>query len=356
MDLIPGLPNDVALDCLIRVPFNQFPIAASVCRGWKVEIEMPEFRQLRKAVGLSRSISVMAQARVDPTRNHRGGLKVSATPVYRLTVCDPETSIWWELPPVPGLSDGLPVFCQLVGVGSELVVMGGCSPVTWEASNSVFIYNFVLAKWRRGADMPGGRRLFFACASDSDRTVFVAGGHDDDKNALRSAMAYAVVEDKWVPMPDMARERDECKGLFHDGKFHVIGGFCTEMQGRFESSAEAFDIATWQWGEVQEDFFDAATCPRTCVDGGDGRIIMCREGNVMAIKDGNWQVIAGLPAEVSNAAYVSTWQGKLLAIGCANFGEPHIAYVMDLKDQTWTKVEISEEFTGHVQSGCFIEI
>ncbi|XP_059643460.1 F-box/kelch-repeat protein At1g80440-like [Cornus florida] len=356
MDLIPGLPNDVAIECLTRLPFHQLPTAVSVCGGWKVEIELPEFRRLRKAVGRSRSIFVMAQAWVDPNRNHQGGLMVSATPVYRLTLCDPETGNWRELPPVQGFSDGLPMFCQLVGIGSDLVVMGGCDRVSWEASNLVFIYNFVSAEWRSGADMPGGKRSFFACASDSDTTVFVAGGHDENKNALRSAMAYDVVKDKWVPMPDMARERDECKGLFHGGKFHVIGGYCTEMQGRFEKSAEAFDVATGQWAQVHEDFLDIAKCPRTCVDGGDGRIYMCGEGNVRTMKGATWQVITGLPAEVSNATYVSTWQGKLLAIGCANFGEPHRAYVMDLKNPTWTKVEAPEEFTGHVQSGCFLEI
>ena len=36
------------------------------------------------------------------------------------------------------------------------------------------------------------------------------------------------------PLTDVARERDECKRVFHRGKFHVIGGYCTEMHGRLE--------------------------------------------------------------------------------------------------------------------------
>ncbi|GJN19307.1 hypothetical protein PR202_gb06570 [Eleusine coracana subsp. coracana] len=39
---------------------------------------------------------------------------------------------------------------------------------------------------------------FFACASDGSRRVFVAGSHDEENNALRSAA--------------MARERDEARG------------------------------------------------------------------------------------------------------------------------------------------------
>ncbi|KAA8540433.1 hypothetical protein F0562_024648 [Nyssa sinensis] len=350
-----GLPNDVALECLVRVPFNQFSTAESVCRGWKVEIELPEFRRHRKAAGLTRSIVVASQSRVDNTRN-RLAFKLSGMPVYRLTICEPDTGNWSELPPVREFSNGLPMFCQLIGVGSDLVVMGGCDPVNWEVSNSVFVYNFVSCKWRRGADMPGGRRSFFACTSDLDHTVFVAGGHDDEKNALRSATAYDVATDKWVPLPDMARERDECKGIFRGGKFHVIGGYCTDRQGRFERSAEAFDVATWQWSQVEENFLETGTCPRTFTNGADGRIYMCREDNVVTVTGNTWQAVAKLPAEVSSVAYVTTWQDKLLVMASANFGEPHIAYLMDMKKYTWTKVDAPEEYSGHVQSSCCLEI
>ncbi|KAL6986867.1 hypothetical protein U1Q18_041448 [Sarracenia purpurea var. burkii] len=356
MELLPGLPNHVALDCLIRMPFDQFSVASSVCRGWKAEIELPGFRRHRKSAGLARSVVAVAQARVDPNRNPTAAKLSSAPLFYRLAICEPETGYWSELPPVPGFPDGLPIFCHLVGVGSELVVIGGCDKVSWHVSNSVFVFSFVSFTWRCGADMPGGKRLFFGSASDSDRTVFVAGGHDEDKNALRSALSYDVAEDAWVPLPDMARERDECKGIFHRGKFHVIGGYSTEMQGRFEQDAEAFDVATRQWNLVQDDFLEAAMCPRTCVDGGDARLFLCRNDSVMVCKDAKWQVLAGVPAEVRNVAYVTAWQDKLLVIGSGKFGEPHKGYVMDLKKSTWTKLELPPEYSGHVQSGCCLEI
>ncbi|PSS07457.1 F-box/kelch-repeat protein [Actinidia chinensis var. chinensis] len=353
MDLIPGLPNEVALECLIRVPYNELSVAASVCRGWKAEIEMPVFRRHRKSSGLARPIRVLAQARVDPNQNSRVA-KSLARAVYRLTLCDPETGHWSELPVMPGFPDGLPMFCHVLGVRSEVVVMGGCDPLTWQVLNSVMIYNFVSGMWRRGADIPGGNRLFFGCASDSDRMVYVAGGHDNEKNALRSAMMYDVMKDEWVSLPDMAKDRDECKGVFHRGKFHVISGYPTEAQGRFAKDAEEFDVITWKW--AQYDFLETAMCPRTCVDGGEGMLYMCHNGSVMAREGATWQVIGGLPADVANAAYVAAWQGKLLVIGCAQFGEPHRAYLMDLKSSTWTKIESPEEYSGYVQSGGCLEI
>ncbi|KAL2462686.1 F-box/kelch-repeat protein [Forsythia ovata] len=357
MELIPCLPYDVGLECLIRVPYEDFSSFASVCTTWKHQIQLPEFWRRRGASKSTQRVVVMAQARVDPTQK-LGTIKYSATPAYRLTVFEPERGYWTELPPVPGYSDGLPMFCQLVGVGLNLVVMGGLNPVTWEVSNSVYIYNFISATWRRGTHMPGCQRSFFACASDSNRTVFVAGGHDSEKCALKSAMAYDVTNDKWTHLPDMARERDESKGIFHLGKFHVIGGYSTNTQGRFEASAGSFNISTWQWDSVCENFLEIAMCPRHCLDRGDGTLYISRSIDVSARKGSTstWQVVTELPVDVQNIAYMTGWQDKLLVIGSPRFGAPHRAYLLDTKTHKWEENEVLEAFSGHVQSGCYLEL
>lgn len=354
MELIPGLPNDVGLECLIRLPYNQFPSAASVSRTWKAEIELPFFRNHRKSAGLSRHIVVMVQSQVDS--NKKNGLrKYMAAPVYRLTVYEPETGGWSELPPIPGFSDGfgLPYFCQISPVGYNLVVMGGLNPGNWEASNFVFVYNFMSATWRRGPDMPGCTRSFFGCASDNDRRVFVAGGHDNEKNALRSGMMYDVADDRWVLLPDMADERDECKGVFHRGKFYVIGGYSTLQQGQFGSSAEAFDPSTWRWDPKEGDFLGADTCPRSCVDGGDGVVYMYQDGSVVALDHSSKTRI---PKEMDSVPCMVQWDGRLLAVGSVGFGRGHGVYVLDVKGHTWTQVEVPPGFSGHVQSGCCLVI
>ncbi|KVI05966.1 F-box/kelch-repeat protein At1g80440 [Cynara cardunculus var. scolymus] len=352
MDLIPGLPNDLGLDCLIRLPYNQFSLAASVCRSWKSQIELPHFRNHRKSAGLSRRIVVMVQSQVDSTHNH-GLRKYTTPPVYRFTVYEPETGNWSHLPPIPGFSDGLPLFCQIAPVGYNLVVMGGLNPENWEASNFVFVYNFVSATWRRRSDMPGCTRSFFGCASDGDRRVFVAGGHDNEKNALRSGMMYDVEDDRWVPLDDMADERDECKGAFHRGKFYVIGGYNTQMQGQFGKSAEAYDPSTCQWDPTEGDFLGSDTCPRTCVDGGNRLMYMYRDGAVVALDHSSKTRI---PKDMDTVPYMIECDGKLLAVGSVGYGRGHGVYVLDLHDSTWTAVEVPEEFSGHVQSGCCLEI
>ncbi|KAF7134842.1 hypothetical protein RHSIM_Rhsim08G0218900 [Rhododendron simsii] len=360
MDLIPGLPEEVGLECLVRVPYTHFSSASSVCRRWNAEIRQPEFRRLRKVSGLTQPLVVMVQSRVNPSKPRSDSMKrfdKSRSMIYRLTVFEPETGEWRELPPVPGCENGLPMFCRIVGVGLNLVVMGGWDPVTCVVSNSVFVFDFVWATWRRGSDMPGGPRSFLACASDSNRTVYIAGAHDKEKNALKSALMYDTAKEKWGRLPDMAMERDECEGVFHDGKFHVIGGYNTEMQGQFSRSAEEFDVATMRWDQVQDDFLEAATCPTTCTDGRDGRLYMCR-GNDVAIRlNSSWQAVAELPAEVrSSISYVTAWRGKMLVIGSLKFGVALRAHVLDLKRYVWTQIEVPAEYCGYVQSGCWLDI
>lgn len=352
MELIPGLPYDIGLECLIHLPYNNFPSATSVCRKWKSEISLQSFRNHRKSAGLTSRIIVMVQSKSDPTR--KSGLrKYSAAPVYRLTVYEPATGKWGELSPIPGFENGLPFFCQVVPVGFNLVVMGGLNPDSYEACNFVFVYNFISATWRRGPDMPGCTRSFFGCASDNEMRVFVSGGHDDEKNALKSVMMYDVVENDWTVLPDMANERDECKSVFHRGKFYVIGGYNTLLQGQFGKSAECFDLSTWQWCVTEDEFLGADTCPRTCLDGGDGVMYMYQDGAVVAL-DHSFRM--RLPNEMDSVPCLIESGGKLLAIGSVGFGGPHGVYVLDIKTSTWIKVDVPEEYSGHVQSGCCLEM
>ncbi|RVW35658.1 F-box/kelch-repeat protein [Vitis vinifera] len=86
--------------------------------------------------------------------------------------------------------------------------------------------------------------------------------------------------------------RDECKVVFQRGKFHVIGGYETEAQGRFQRSAEAFDVASWQWDPVNEDLLETTTHPRTCVVGDDGKMYMCRGRDLVEKQGATWQPIA----------------------------------------------------------------
>ncbi|CAH9147059.1 unnamed protein product [Cuscuta epithymum] len=352
MDLIPGLPNEVGLECLNRVPFDHFPVATSVCRKWKDEIMKAEFRNRRKASGRTRPVIAMAQAMVV------GSSSGLSPPIYRLTLLDPVKGCWSDLPPIPEMVEGLPVFSRVVGVGPELAVMGGCDPQSFRVLNSVFIYSFLTGTWRRGKDMPGEQRLFFGCAaSERDGVVVVAGGHDDGKNALKSTLSYDVASDVWAPLPDMSSGRDECACFFYRGKCHVTGGYHVETQGRFERTVETLDAVAGRWC-ANDGMADAAksTFPSVGFVEIGGRIYTSRDGDVVAFDDVTSQVIGRVPREVSSVSFVTGWHGQLMVTGNAKYGEPQKAYVFELKSGLWNKIEVPNEYSGHIQSGFCLDL
>ncbi|XP_074275962.1 F-box/kelch-repeat protein At1g80440-like [Silene latifolia] len=367
--IIPGLIDDLGRECLIRTPYQDLPTASLVCKMWRDEITGPQFRRFRKAAGVTRPVIILAQAKTEDPKltSGQGELKQSCltTPTYQLILSDPTTRSWTRLPAIPGLPDGvgLPVFCGLVGSVTDILVIGGWDPVTLRASSDVYIYSFLTGRWRKGADMPGVRRSFFGCAtSDDDRMVIVAGGHDEDKNALKSAMMYDVDKDEWTLLPDMARERDECKAIFHCGKFHVISGYSTDTQGCFERTAEVFDTSTWQWGPIIEDFavVSANPNPSSYVASQDGNVYACvdeHSGDIAVRVGDSWKVIGTVPAEVRRSRWMVEYEeNRVLVIGSSKEGKAHEGYVLDLKKNKWSKVDLPNQFSGHVQCGCVIEL
>lgn len=363
-NLIPGIPDEIAQECLIRIPYDSFPSVRHVCRQWKQEVESNPFHSLRKASGMAQTVVIGAQS--EPSlipaseQNDPKSYTASGTISYHLSLFHPDTGKWARLPMIPGLPIGIPLFCQLATVGRKLVMLGGWKPDTWAASDWVFVYDFMTGAWRGGTPIPGPRRSFFACAA-SENLVFVAGGHDDDKNALKSAMAYDVSSDSWIPLPDMLVEKDEPKGVFMDGKFLVAGGYVTAEQGRFRRSAEMFDSVSWTWGPVEENWLDEdAKATHSCM-ALNGRVYKMKEGRYVAVREGDTWRVAG---EVPEDARVSTrladaGNRRLAVVGTSCHGGIPVAYVAREevgKMMTWQRMDMPPEFWGHIHGICSMEL
>lgn len=208
------------------------------------------------------------------------------------------------------------MFCQCLALPSsgKLLLLGGWDPNTLEPVPHVYILDFIggeACKWRRGASM-SVPRSFFACAvaGPSNSNVCVAGGHDSQKNALRSAEVYDVETDQWKMLPDMMEERDECQGLAWDGesKFWVVSGYGTEAQGQFRSDAERYDLESGCWSKVEGVWPFPNTSPRGdtttvstndkkhqwwCFMGGEQQQQLSRQ---VKVDDSNrWEIISSIP-------------------------------------------------------------
>ncbi|KAK9273228.1 hypothetical protein L1049_018035 [Liquidambar formosana] len=308
MELFPGLPEELGLECLTRLPYTAHPVASRACRRWRDLLQSQEFYYLRNQCGYTHKVACLVQALPGPVVSDER--KLGGSPSFGITVFDPVSGIWERVDPVPKFPDGLPLFCQLSSCEGKLVVMGGWHPVTYEPVKDVFVYDFTTRRWRQGKEMPS-KRTFFAIGALEDR-IYVAGGHDENKNALKSAWAYDLRRDEWSELPRMSQERDECEGVVIGNEFWVVGGYRTESQGMFEGSAESYELGTGQWKRV-EAVWEAGRCPRSSVGGvgKDGKLVYWAESDT-AVRVGACGVMLGHRTLVSGSPYQGAPQGFFL--------------------------------------------
>ncbi|KAI5081297.1 hypothetical protein GOP47_0004480 [Adiantum capillus-veneris] len=302
-ELIPSLPLDLALDCLHRVSLNSLSSLQKVCSSWRALVSSPSFQQTRHAKGYMEHQACIIQATSNPGK----------TPAYGISIFDEKHNTWEYLPPIPDFPNGLPLFCSCVAVGAQIVILGGWDPSSWSVLTSVYIYDFARARWRCGARMPTARS-FFACAAMEGKIV-VAGGHDQNKNALKSAEIYDVVSDMWENLADMAQERDECKAICFNGELIVVSGFSTESQGQFMASAESLDLVERKWRTV-DNFWPAGRPPSSIVLF-KGQLFALLDGHIVQFKSSQneWEPVLALPASIRVFACATPLSDGILIVG-----------------------------------------
>ncbi|XP_047313800.1 F-box/kelch-repeat protein At2g44130-like [Impatiens glandulifera] len=339
--IIPGLPEELGLECLARLHYKTRPIASRACRRWLDLLESHQFYCLRKQLGYTNQIACLLQSLPPPPPEEESRKPTSSvSPAScELTMFDPVSREWDRLPPVPKYTNGLPLFCQIASSEGKLVLMGGWDPVSFESLSSVFVYDFSTNRWRQGKDMPS-RRSFFAIAAKGCR-VFIAGGHDSSKKALDTAWAYDVMKDEWTELTRMSQERDECEGIVIGDEFWVISGYKTEFQGAFEGSVELYNIGTGEWRRVESGWkqgeWPRSTCPRL---GKDGKLASWTE----------------LDSAVSGTACGVILGEKSLVMGSAHQGAPLGFFMVSEQDGKLERMNVPYEFSGFVQSSCCVDV
>lgn len=113
--LIPGLPDDLAIACLIRVPRVEHNKLRLVCKRWYRLLAGNFFYSLRKSLG-------MAEEWVYVIKRDRDG-RIS------WHAFDPTYQLWQPLPPVPvEYSEALGFGCAVLS-GCHLYLFGGKDPL-----------------------------------------------------------------------------------------------------------------------------------------------------------------------------------------------------------------------------------
>ncbi|XP_028556145.1 F-box/kelch-repeat protein At1g80440-like [Dendrobium catenatum] len=217
------------------------------------------------------------------------------------TVSLPSSGKWDLFPTIPLFPQSLPLLCTLTASGVHVVVFGGWDPETLTCFNFIYVYNFLYATRSHGRPMPCPTRSFFACAANP------------------------------------------------------------RNQGRFEWSAEAFDVGEWRWLPVEEEAVPEGACSKTCVVGGDGRIYVCDGGGkMMMVKETDeWRVVAELSEHVKVAPKMVAWGEGLMVMGMGGSGWPLAAYVLEMKQGVaiaWRRFVIPKKNSCFFHSACCVDV
>ncbi|CAF1804343.1 hypothetical protein Bca4012_028747 [Brassica carinata] len=309
--LIPGLPSELAIECLVRVPHRFQYDMKSVSRSWRSLLSDSSLTKERQRCGKAELLLCLVQPLTPPNPASKAvgetllgdkeveddeSPRVSGTPRFGLSVYNATMSTWNR---VAFPDQQIPLFCECVAVqaAGKILLIGGWDLETLQPVKDVYVIELAGEgsgrRWRKGASM-NEARSFFACATVGSTKVYVAGGHDDQKNALRSAEVYDVEKDEWLMLTPMTEGRDECQGLamgpkiahLHFDKdgplsahlfdsytvgmelgFCVLSGYGTESQGRFRSDGEVYDPVTDSWSRIENVWPFPDTCRRGRVAG-----------------------------------------------------------------------------------------
>lgn len=260
---IPGLPDDLAMACLVRVPRIFHCILRLVCKKWNRLLANNYFYSLRYKLGMSEEwIYVLKRDRDSKLGWH------AFDPVYQL---------WQPLPPIP------PEFCEALGSGCAvlsgcfLFLFGGKDPTTGSMKRVVF-YSARTNKWHKAADMLRRRHFFGCCVINN--CLYVAGGEcEGAHHSLRSAEVYDPNKNRWTYISDMTAAMVPLVGVVYGGKWFLKG-----IGSHHQVMSEVYVPATDHWSPVGAGLVSDWCNPSASLNG-QLYALGCRDGCKLRVYD-----------------------------------------------------------------------
>lgn len=281
-ELLPGLPEELALLCLARLPLRARARCRSVSRALRRTLNDNALLQhVRRKYGISaHTLVFLCLARADSAEDteygvvHTDLLWVILDPLRCGRSCD----VLFDLHPPP-VADALRVVAArslqvtpghrpgqvlLRGLISEeefhscdACDAGLPCPIADEIASLIFDLDDIVGfdvtsrRWCSGAEPEPSR-----CGTDfgwahMDGYVYVAGGWseddalEEDRQFFTDAERYSFTTKKWEGLPSIHEKRQGCSGFAMNGCFYLLGGLSDDDQT--VHSGEFFNPNTSTW-------------------------------------------------------------------------------------------------------------
>ncbi|CAN1172781.1 F-box/kelch-repeat protein SKIP4 [Linum perenne] len=248
--LIRGLPDDITLFCLARVPRRYHTVLKCVSRRWRDLVCGEDWHEYRRKNNLAETwIYALCRGKND---------------LLSLYFLNPHTlrRCWKPI-------TGIPVHClKRKGMGFEafgkkIYLMGGCG---WseDTTNEVHCYDVPRNSWTEVTSLPTAR-CYFACEVVNGK-ICAIGGLGSNPSGLVSWDCFdpSTNTSESRPTSTTAILSEIVNSAVLDGKIYIR---CTDNALTLDSYVMVYDPASDTWQHADEDFVSGWKGPAVVVEG-----------------------------------------------------------------------------------------
>ncbi|KAL6991469.1 hypothetical protein U1Q18_009581 [Sarracenia purpurea var. burkii] len=303
--LIPGLPDDIALTCLLRLPIHSHSACKSVCKRWYLLLNNKErFFTRRKELGF-----------------HDPWLFVFAfhkcTGKIQWQVLDLTHFSWHTIPSMPCKDKVCPHGFRCVTIPHEgtLFVCGGMVSDVDCPLNLVLKYEIQKNRWTVMKKMNTARSFFASGVIDG--MIYVAGGNSTDLFELNSAEVLDPAKGTWRQISSMRTNMASYDSAVLDGKLLVTEGWFWPFY--VVPRGQVYDPGTDSWETMASGLREGWTGSSIVVFG-NLFVVSEHERTKLKVYDKNsdsWETVEGppLPEQICKPFSVSCYNSRIFVVG-----------------------------------------
>lgn len=245
--LISGLPDDISLMCLARVPRKYHSVLKCVSKRWRDLLCTEEWQLYRRKQKLDETW-IYALCRD----------KLNEISCY---VLDPSSRRDWKL------IDGLPPqISKRKGIGFEalgnkLFLLGGCNGFQ-DSTNEVYSYDASSNRWVEATSLSTSR-CYFACEV-LDEKLYAIGGIVSNASDLHSWDTFDPLTNCWISNRDPNIVSDIEDSVVVDGKIYIR---CCRYPVTPHIYAAVYEPSSCKWQHADTDMVLGWRGPAVVVDG-----------------------------------------------------------------------------------------
>ncbi|CAI9773281.1 unnamed protein product [Fraxinus pennsylvanica] len=303
--LIPGLPDDVALQCLLRLPVNDHSVFRLVCKRWySLFGSKGQFFTRRKELGF-----------------HDPWLFVFAfhkcTGKIEWKVLDLTQFSWHTIPAMPCKDKVSPQGFGCVSISHEgvLFVCGGEVSDVDCPLNLVLKYEVQTNRWTVMKKMSTARSFFASGVIDG--MIYVAGGNSSDLFELNSAEVLDPNKGMWRHVANMGTNMASYDTAVLNGKLLVTEGWFWPFY--VVPRGQVYDPITDHWENMAIGLREGWT-GSSVVIWGHLFVVSEHERTKLKVYDmetDSWDAVDGppLPEQICKPFCVNSWDGMICVVG-----------------------------------------